>query len=96
MGFGRIGMLFFVVISDETVVREMVDVIGMNLPEEERPYGVTAHYRVEERSDLCGVPDEFALDRRQKILMRVDTFKHLGNWDWWLEHATPLSSLTLP
>src|SRR5581483_9642571 len=76
------------VVFDEAVEGEVPRVLAVDLPEEERADGVVAHEAVEQSRDLVGVPNEFALDRRQHEVLSLDPIQHFGDGDRHLErHA---------
>jgi len=54
------------VVADELVLDLVVCRFVLDFPQQERADGVVAENRVEKADDLVGVPDELALDGREK------------------------------
>ena len=73
------------VVGQEVVEGVGVGRSGIDVPDEKRSDGVSAHQTVDQASNLVAIPYELALDRRQQIFLAVNPAQYLFHRNWCLK-----------
>src|SRR3712207_6097111 len=85
-----IGIVPLVVMRQEVIERVGLGRLWFDLPQQKRSHWIAAHEAVEKSAYLTGAPNEFALNRGQKILLLVDGRENLFGGDRRLKgHCSP-------